>query len=504
MPSTQTDCCGTASPFDNEPFDNEFFERLLVDMRSGNTAEQPPLPDGWIELTTEADDRSWNGLTDEETFIRPTEPTPMALDPTTKNAQQATATSNRAAPQALGQEPVKEPAREPVPAAESGVSEPANKQSEAQGKKKAASKTAPDETIPGKKIIRGSEDYCLLYKPYNEDKTLPAGNKLLDEVTAEKIKNNLNVNAGDVLSDDRLKNMKYCVKLKDGLKNKFGDGSSWHNDTLTVVQFRSDRARLNRWFKPYLEKKKEIAHGSDSRKKRKADEQPNGAAGSIPISSGVPVSLEAHTKAKSVLMKSMTLEDFGQNFEYIRVSLENLEAAQLGRVRDDWAMFWAKCRSSTDQAEKLWADALNNDRRTVLWFLYFLCNMCTEGEFSPQQLVDKFDHVIFRILSVCLVMDKYHALFGLTDSKKNTLGKEWYAEDHTPLMKEIGAISEDGGHPMNKRFLWLSKWSEKFPKLKLPQEYSDWITPTLCPVIDYSDDVKAAARAKGVAILDER
>lgn len=196
-----------------------------------------------------------------------------------------------------------------------------------------------------------------------------------------------------------------------------------------------------------------------------------------------------HDVLRSQIRDSSTIIDFLNVLTQpdMKVVLQSLLDAQSGRDQEAWARFWAEALSRNEE----WAWNLNHCRKTCTLFIFELHNSWNPQKGSGQtvtadEIIARLQPTLSIMYKACLVMDRASAMYNMIDIKDNLRGMHWYAEnpDHRQTLQAQGALAMDqnGGHTMNKRYLYLMEG--EFLPLGLAQDadIQRWTTPHPSPL----------------------
>ena len=100
-----------------------------------------------------------------------------------------------------------------------------------------------------------------------------------------------------------------------------------------------------------------------------------------------------------------------------------------------------------------WARHLDMDRRTVTWFLKYLCKRLRAEKFTDEQCVEKLQETFIQdLVSLVLPLDRANCLYHM--EKAGRRGQPWFAEEQMALARSMG-IDISRGHFMNKFYLYF-------------------------------------------------
>jgi hypothetical protein len=113
------------------------------------------------------------------------------------------------------------------------------------------------------------------------------------------------------------------------------------------------------------------------------------------------------------------------------------------------------------QKEIGWARRLDNDRKTVTYFLKFLYKCMDEPnpKFTKEACLNVIrDTLIQELVSLVLPMDRANCLYHLTGPLGR--GLAWYAEEKQQCAEELGIDTHSQSHTMNKFYLYYKRTPE--------------------------------------------
>lgn len=175
--------------------------------------------------------------------------------------------------------------------------------------------------------------------------------------------------------------------------------------------------------------------------------------------------------------------------------LMRLQEAQTCTTRLDrelWAENWAKALTH----HQAWAEALNNDRKTVKCLIRAQCDFWkgrhgTNHPLAAEEIFELGTNGLStkEMVKLCVIMDRARFLYHMIDfgPSSNVRGMHWYADSdkHRVFLREKGflALEDVTGHTMNRRYLWFIDEEELNPVgLWNDEEYLEWTRPVASPL----------------------
>jgi hypothetical protein len=157
--------------------------------------------------------------------------------------------------------------------------------------------------------------------------------------------------------------------------------------------------------------------------------------------------------------------DFGDCRERLRDFVWNPHRTNqfpdVSEVEERCRLWALQVTNEYGQKEIGWARRLDNDRKTVTYFLKFLYKCMDEPnpKFTKEDCLNVIrDTLIQELVSLVLPMDRANCLYHMTGPLGG--GLAWYAEEKQQLAEEFGIDTHSQRHTMNKFYLYYKRTPE--------------------------------------------